>query len=337
MKPVVLGPNQPRRFYRGGEAIAGFRGIASVDDHLPEDWVGSTTSIFGEDGTGLTVLPEGRLLRDALAADPKGFLGPDHTNRYGADPALLVKLLDAGERLPVHVHPDGAFAQQHLGLPYGKTEAWVIVEARGASPFVYLGFREDVDADTLADWVLRGDDRSLLDALHELAVAPGDCIFVPAGLPHALGAGVFLVELQEPSDLSVLLESTRFDFDPHLGLGLEVALQCVNRAGLGSDEIAALRRETGSTPEVRPGARSLLPSGAEAYFRAERLQPDPAVALEAGFSILVVLEGQGHLVYESGEMLALARGETVLVPYATGPTELRGRVEAVRCLPPLVG
>lgn len=336
MKPIRLDANQLHRFYRGGERIARFRGIRSEDEYAPEDWVGSTTTIFGEDGRGLTPLADGRVLRDVIAADPEGFLGPAHVRCYGSDPMLLVKLLDAGERLPVHCHPDREFARRHLGLAHGKTEAWLIVDAQDAS--VHLGFRDDVDADTVAGWVERQDRDAMLAALNELRVEPGDRVFVPAGLPHAIGNGILLIELQEPSDLSVLLEWTGFDVDGmrdgHLGLGFDVALRCLVRRAVGSDEVARLKRATRDAPEARPGAATLLPPEADPYFRGERLRPDPLVSLEAGFSILVVVDGRGRLETDRGDEVALARGETVLVPHAAGATELTGDVEALRCLPP---
>jgi mannose-6-phosphate isomerase len=341
VKPVKLAPNQQHRFYCGGEAIARFRGVPSTDDHAPEDWVGSTATVFGENGTGLSALPDGRLLRDAIATDPVAYLGPAHAARYGADPALLVKLLDAGERLPVHLHPDQTFARSHLGLARGKTEAWLIVETRGARPTVWVGFRDDVELDVVAGWVDRQDHASMLAALNELSVAPGDSIFVPAGLPHAIGEGILLVELQEPSDLSVLLEWTGFDVDGtrdgHLGLGFDVALESARRSAVRGDELAGLRRETAAAPESRPGARALLPPAASPFFRAERLQPSPTVALEAAFSILVVVDGDGRLVTDAGGSLPLARGETVLVPYAAGAGELTGSVDVIRCLAPACG
>lgn len=339
MKPHRLGANQLHRFYRGGEAIARFRGIATDDPYAPEDWVGSTATIFGEDGLGLSALADGRLLRDAIDADPDGFLGRAHAARFGADPALLVKLLDAGERLPVHCHPDRAFARRHLGLAYGKTESWLIVETRGPRPSVWLGFREDVDAGVLAGWVERQDRASMLAALNELPVEPGDCVFVPAGTPHAIGEGVFLIELQEPSDLSVLLEWTGFEVDGardgHLGIGFETALGCVRRAALGGDGLGRLTRATGAAAPDRPGVRPLLPAESRPFFRAERLRPDPAASLEPSFSILVVLEGEGRLETATGGTLPLARGDTVLVPHGAGPAELTGAVDAIRCLPPL--
>jgi mannose-6-phosphate isomerase len=336
---VKLAPNQLHHFYRGGEAIARFRGVDFDDEYAPEDWVGSTASIMGENGRGLSTLPDGRLLRDAILADAEDFLGPVHAARYGPDPALLVKLLDAGERLPVHAHPDRAFAHQHLGLEHGKTEAWLIVETRTARTTVHLGFAKDVEERELAGWVERQDGERMLEALNELEVEPGDSIFVPAGIPHAIGEGIFLIELQEPTDLSVLLEWSGFQVDGgrdgHLGLGFDVALGCVRRTAVEADELARLVRKTAPVPASRPGVRSLLPSDASAFFRAERLQPHPAVSLEPAFAILVVVHGDGQLETENGEILRLSRGETALVAYAAGAAKLTGSVDAIRSVPPL--
>src|SRR5919204_1799608 len=282
MRPMKLPANQFRRFYRGGSTIARFRGSAAAEEeeYVPEDWVGSATAAFGSDTDGPSRLPDGRMLRDALAADPEAFLGLAHVERFGADPALLVKLLDAGQRLPVHCHPNREFARRHLDCPFGKTEAWVITEVRGSSPAVHLGFVEEVDPATLAGWVERQETATMLDALHRLAVAPGDAVLVPAGVPHAIGEGVFLVELQEPTDFSVLLEWAGFAIDGradgHLALGFDVALQCVDRSGWRPEALARLRRGRRDGRPVGPGRDLLLPAEADPFFRAERLQPAAA-------------------------------------------------------------
>ena len=140
VRPLRLPPNQLHRFYRGGARIAGLRGSSHSDERAPEDWVGSVTTTFGSSEQGLSRLEDGRILAAAVAEDPESFLGPGR----GADPALLVKLLDAGERLPVHFHPDRGFARERLGSPYGKSEAWIVVEADGDDPAVHLGLRDDV-------------------------------------------------------------------------------------------------------------------------------------------------------------------------------------------------
>jgi mannose-6-phosphate isomerase len=334
MQPIRLAANPVPRFYRGGAAIAEFRGAAVGGEMAPEDWVGSVTATFGSDGEGLTRLEDGRTLRAAVADDPDGFLGPRHAAAYGANPALLVKLLDAGERLPVHCHPSREFALRHLGCPYGKTEAWVITGTRGAAPVVHLGFREDADLAGLAGWVAEQRVGPLLASLNTVQVAPGDTVLVPAGTPHAIGEGVLLVELQEPTDFSVLLEWDGFAVDGrrdgHLGLGFDLALGSLDRAGLGQADLARLR---GGRGLVRPGVEWLLPAEADQFFRAERLRPEPSAPLEAAFSILVVTAGSGRLETGAGA-LDLARGDTVLVPFAAGPGAVTGDLEAVRCLPP---
>jgi mannose-6-phosphate isomerase len=329
MKPILLPPNGIPRFYRGGPAITALRGVDFGSDRVPEEWIGSTASAFGEGDLGLSRLPDGTLLRDAIRADPEAYLGAAHVARFGPDPALLVKLLDAGERLPVHVHPDGAFARTHLGTAFGKTEAWIVVGASRADAAVHVGFRADVEASTLAGWVRDRDGAAMLDALHRVPVGPGDAIFVPAGTPHAIGEGLLIVELQEPTDMSVLLEWDGFGIDGEeeatLGLGWETALACVERGARDPGPLAG--------PEPAGPVASLLPSAADPFFRAERLAPDPVAELAPGFAVLIALEGAGTLRADGGT-LEIERGDAVLVPFAAGAVRVEGELVAIACRPP---
>lgn len=332
MQPVSLPPNQVHRFYRGGHALAAFRGIPFEDAYSPEEWVGSTATVFGAGGVGLARLPDGRTVKEAIAADPDGYLGEEHARRFGPDPALLVKLLDAGERLPVHFHPDREFARRELGSRYGKTEAWVIIEGAGT---VYVGFRDDVETQTVASWVERQEAEAMLGALHALPVVPGDSVYVPAGTPHAIGERILVLEVQEPSDLSVLLEWNGFAIDGaaegHLGLGFERALAGLDRSALTTLEVERLRA---GRPAVRSGVDALFPEEADGFFRAERIRSDGSATVPAEFSIVVVLDGGGELVASDGSALPLARGDTVLVPFAAGECRFEGALEAIRCVPP---
>ena len=291
--------------------------------------------MFGTAADGLTRLPDGRLLRDAIGADPVGYLGPRHVEQYGSSPALLVKLLDAGERLPVHCHPGDAFARRHLASHWGKTEAWIVIDAAPGSE-VYLGFREAVADETLAGWVA-SQDPAMLRALNRMPVQPGDAILVPAGIPHAIGAGVFVVELQEPTDLSVLLEWDAFPIDGrgegHLGLGFDQALRCVDRSAWQPEQLAGLRGP-GTADAQRP-VTAMFPPAADPYFAAELIRPAHGpVALDPRFAILVVLAGSGLLRTEHGCDIPLSGGMTALVPYAAGGSEIAGDCEVIRCLPP---
>lgn len=324
MKPQPLPPNVLHHFYAGGARIAAFRGLDLADDHAPEEWLGAVTTTFGGEasGRGLSRLDDGTLLRDAVAAEPESWLGPKHTARFGADTGLLTKLLDAGQRLPVHFHPGRAFAREHLGLAHGKTEAWVIVDAEpGAS--VHVGFAEPVAPADVRAWMRAQDSATMLAAMREIPVAAGDAIFVPAGTPHAIGAGILLVELQEPTDLSVLLEWDGFELtedEGHLELGWDRALEPLDLSGWDDARLAGLRAE---------GER-LLPPAADPYFRVDRVRGGDELA--PGFSVLVGLDGAGTLS-AADTTLPFGRGDAVLLPHGAGTAVVGGDVSGLRCRP----
>ncbi|MEV0681962.1 class I mannose-6-phosphate isomerase [Actinosynnema sp. NPDC050436] len=325
-RPIALPANQPEQFYRGGAAIAALRGDAAAGLG-PEDWVASTTTLFGRDEAGLTRLPDGRWLRDAVVSDPVGWLGAEHVAAFGADTALLVKLLDAGQRLPVHCHPSDAFAAEHLGCRHGKTEAWIVIGTTGPDPVAYLGFRADVTPEAVSGWVAAQDSAALLDALNPVSVKAGDALFVPAGVPHAIGEGVFIAELQQPTDFSVTLEWRGFLDAPdawHLGLGGDTALGCVDRRAQHLEDLL-----THTASRVAPSV-NLLRAKADPFFRADRLHVSGRARLDPSFAVLVVLDGEGVL---GG--VPVRRGSTVVVPHGAGEVEVTGDLVAVRCRPPL--
>ncbi len=323
MKPLELGPNPIRRFYRGGARIAAFRGLPSDGDEAPEDWVASTTTVFGEADAGRSRVEGGVLLADVLAADPAAFFEPAHLAAHGAEPGILIKLLDAGERLPLHFHPDRRFAAEHLRSPHGKTEAWVILEAEPGAT-VHVGFGRDVGEDEFRRLVAVQDVDALVARMNQLPVAAGDAIFVPAGLPHVIGAGILLLELQESSDLSLLLEweGVMAESDALLGLPRDLALSAATRAAVDPATLTAHR------------GVSLFPAESDRFFRADLLSGGDR--LEAGFSVLVVTAGEGELFSEHGGPLRVGRGSVVLVPFAAGKGRLAGSARAIRCRPPAV-
>jgi mannose-6-phosphate isomerase len=252
-------------------------------------------------------------------------LGAGHVARFGANPALLVKLLDAGERLPVHHHPDGAFAREHLGLAFGKTEAWLVIAARPGA-LVHVGWREDVGEQTLAAWVGEQDHEALLGALNPLEVSAGDAIFVPAGVAHAIGDGILIAELQEPTDLSILLEWDGFGIENEaqatLGLGWERALSSVERSARDAEPLRG--------PKPSGTHDELLPAAAAPFFKAQRIAPAAGSArLPAGFAVVIVVDGAGTLAG-----LDVTRGDALLVPHAAGPIDADGDLVAIACRPP---
>jgi mannose-6-phosphate isomerase len=331
MRPIVLGSNRPARFYRGGPRIDAFRGEPVGDLGRPEDWVASTTTLFGLPDAGLTRIGS-RTLRDLVLEDPLGWLGVDHRARLGPDPGLLVKLLAADERLPVHAHPDRAFAMRWLGSRWGKTEAWVILDA-GPSGEVWLGWRSDVEAEELLRAVLAQDAGSMLQRMNRISVEAGDSILVPAGTVHAIGPGMLVLELQEPSDLSVILEWQGFaidvERDGRLGLGLDVALGSVGGKATSAVDLDRLVVRSGAA--AGPDSR-LLPPAADPFFRAETVRGGRQRS-PAGFGVLVVTSGEGRLESTSAAPIEVRAGMTLVLPAAASPWQLNGPVDAIWCGP----
>lgn len=333
--PIVLGPNQPlERPYRGGAGIAAFRGIPLPSEFTPEDFVGSTTQVHGGHGVGLTVLSDGRTLRQAIADDPSGFLGADHVGRHGAESMLLVKLLDTAERLFVHFHPGDAFATARLAQPRGKTEAWAVVQTADEDAYACLGFTRPVSRTEAAQWFRHQDVPDMLGAMHRVPLRRGDTLLVPAGMPHAIGPGITLVELQQPVDLSILLEYAGYHgmdaTTALMGLRLDEALEALDGRAWAPESIAALAapsRRVDSTTE------RLFPKEADAFFRADRLVVTTHASLDAAFSIVIVLAGTATLEFLGGS-LPVRAGMTLLIPHGTGPVDLVGRVELIRARPP---
>ena len=328
MEPIKLPSNQPPdRFYKGGPQISHFRREPSHGPRTPEDWVASTTSCHGHQTLGQTRLNSGILLKDEIEAHPLEWLGQDHIDAFGVDTKLLVKLLDAGQRLPIHAHPHARWARAHVGAAHGKSEAWYILTPGE----VFLGLRRDVSAKYLQALVEAQDIETLLGLMHRVPVKPHQTVYVPPGLLHAIGEGILLAEVQEPEDLSILLEWRDFEIDGrehgHLGVGFEIALGAVEKRMRTDKEICGLV----STEEA---FGSVIAIEADEYFTLERRRIGENENCKSGFAILIGLEGQVQLIGEHSQTVIVERGETVVVPYAAGDLILHGQGEVLIARPP---
>lgn len=342
--PFQLTPNRAPRFYRGGRLLDEFRAEPGPrDTDRPEDWVGSATATWTppgasprREGISTVELPDGPLALDRVLDEaPEALTGDASAQTLG----VLVKLLDAGQRLPVHCHPTRAMAQSVLGSAHGKTEAWLILGTRGdADARVWAGFREPIARDVLRRWIEEQATDQLLEALVPYRVAPGDALLVPGGVPHAIGAGVFLLELQEPTDFSVVAETRGFPIDSDaatLGLGWDRAIRFFH-----TDAGGDLRQEP---RPLAAGALSVFGPDADPYFRAVRSRLDgmgeDVLPFEPSWAVGVVLRGRG-ILRGHGRSLVLSRGVTVGVPAAAvafAHIEEADDLEVVWCLPPRAG
>jgi mannose-6-phosphate isomerase len=221
---VELKETRVYRPFVGGKLLDEFcRASHPEDGHFPERWICSTTK--AGDGSGLSETIDGKLLA-TLVPEPL---------------SILVKLVDSYTRLMIQVHPDGRRARGFFGQPNGKTECWYVLDTRsvdGVDPYVLVGFKEGVDRRRWESVFERQDIPAMEDCLHRIPVHKGDAFFIPAGVPHAMGSGVFFAEVQEPSDITLRTEWKSPDdrqmspFDLHHGAGFDAMFSCFDYDGL---------------------------------------------------------------------------------------------------------
>ena len=283
----------------------------------PEEWIGSITTRFGEAEQGLSRLSDGTLLRDAIKNDSDGWLGADHVKNFGLSTEILIKLLDPDQRLPVHYHPNISFAKENLHMNHGKTEAWIILDAPAGAK-VGIGFKEQMQKADVARLVASHDSAGLLDSLVFKEVKAGDAVFVPAGVVHAIESGIFVLELQEPTDLSILLEWDGFavdgDKDGHLNLGFDTALDALRFSPLTPNEEKEIITKFDIGGQ-KSGA--IFNSIADPFFRAEYITAGHS-KVEAGFGIFLSLAGDGEMKFDNDPKLDVKQGDAVVIPYSAG-------------------
>ena len=315
-KPSKLPSNQFDHFYKGGNRIGELRN-GPGGPMRPEEWIASTTTRFGESVNGLSKLENGQLLRDVIASDAISWLGEKHIAKFGASTEILVKLLDPDQRLPVHYHPNISFAKENLHMNHGKTEAWIILDAPAGAK-VGIGFKEMMSKADVAAMVANHDSDGLLKSLVFKEVKAGDAVFVPAGVVHAIESGIFVLELQEPTDLSILLEWDGFavdgDKDGHLNLGFDTALDALRLTPLNMNE----EKEIITKFDI-DGQRSggIFNSIANPFFRADYLTQGHS-KVESGFGIFLALSGEGVMIFDNDQPLEIKQGDAVVIPYCAG-------------------
>ncbi len=208
-----------RRNYIGGKILDEMAGRENpTDGECPESWLGSltlagSTGLCEIENEGLGyIFQDGKkvLLPDLFGQNPEFYLGAEHFAKKGMDYGFLAKLIDSSIRLHMQAHPTREFAKQHLGCEYGKFECYYILASReGSDSYVRLGFNHPV---TKAEWseIVKSQDIAKMDSLFEkIRVKAGEMLYIPGGVPHAIGEGVLLVEVMEPSDLVVRCEYER--------------------------------------------------------------------------------------------------------------------------------
>lgn len=341
------------RTYLGGAAIDRWRGKKTEEiTSFPEDWVASTTTATNpgredivEGLSKVLNIPNEPTLKEILDDQPENYFGKAHLDTIGNTAGMLIKLIDAHERLTIQTHPDKKFAKEVFRSDYGKTESWYILDANsvgGVEPCVYFGFKPYVTREIWKDVFDRQDFTVMLDCLHKMPVKSGDSFFIPGGLPHAIGAGCFLAEVQEPTDYTMRTELTTpnglkiHDILCHQGCGVEKMLDCFHYDGLSLEETKEKWMISPVTTLETDGGKisSLLDDRFTDLFSLQTVSVTESleIPLTGQLRTWIVLSGSGKLTTEK-EMMNIEQGDFLLLPASLKNARIEGKVELIQCLP----
>ena len=300
----------PKAAIWGGTRLKNDFGKKADFDAIAESWElsvrdGATNLVENGEGAG-------RPLSDCLAEMGLDAVAPGYD---GGTFPLLIKLIDAESPLSVQVHPDDAYAKAH-GVGNGKTEMWVVIDAKPGAQLV-MGLADGVGR---ADFSLAVAETKYDGIMKSVPVKPGDVFFIPSGMLHAIGGGILIAEVQQNCDTTYRVwDYDRRDKDGNLRpLHIKEALDVVRPFADG--ECDAIRFEGGSP--LLPG-KTLVNCR---YFEVARLDVSGSSALSVPadrFTHLLVLNGS-VTVTGSGETVDCVAGDSVLLPAGVENPTLEG-------------
>lgn len=254
-KIIKFSENRVWRTYVGGKMLDQIAGASPAQDtHFPEDWIGSTVEArnVGREhiSEGLATIENDKgeqvTFKSLVCEDQTRLLGSVSNTPFALTDIPLVKYLDSATRLHFQAHPTREFAQQRLGSPRGKTEAYVILAIRDdiKNPYIYAGFQRSPNRATLKTWIETQNIDAIESCFDPIPVKPGDVFLIPGGRPHALGEGILMLEIMEPSDLAVRFEFERCGYvipeaARFMNTNIETALDVFNFAPVPPSTIDA--------------------------------------------------------------------------------------------------
>ena len=289
----------------GGSDICPFKGITPVENGVGESW--ELSHVEGNYSIVANGELAGKSIDELIATYGKDLLGAKVLERFGTTFPLLIKFIDARDNLSIQVHPDDALAKVRHNS-FGKTEMWYVIKAdEGAG--LYSGFSQQIDAN---EYVKRVAENTIMEVLQRYDVHEGDVFFLPAGRVHAIGAGCFIAEIQQTSNITYrIYDYNRKDKN---GNGRELHTE------LAKDAI-----DYTLYPDYRTAYEAKADTAVELvnckYFTTNLLDLGKPMtrdfaALDS-FVVYICMAGQATIQDNKGNEVTVHQGQTVLIPAAT--------------------
>lgn len=301
----------------GGERIIPFKHLNDNMENVGESWeisgVKENETIVSEGQY------KGKKLNDLVAELKEKLVGKECYKRYGDEFPLLIKFIDARQDLSIQVHPTDEIAKKQ-GRERGKTEMWYLMDSAPEAK-LYSGLKKKITPEEYKKMV---EDDTICDALAQYAVKEGDVFFLPAGRIHAIGAGCFLAEIQQTSDVTWrIYDFKRKDKNGNYReLHTQQASEAIDYAVYDNyrteyTPVQNQRQEVVKCQYFTTSIFDLTSDGGEKNL--DYTDHD-------GFVILIGVKGEGTLTNANGESTSLNTGETILIPATETKFKVTGNV-----------
>jgi mannose-6-phosphate isomerase len=312
--PLKLNPIYKEKIW-GGANLKTVLGKNIPSDRIGESW---EISDHDEDTSTIANGPlAGKSLHDIFTGQPVELMGERLASRYPERFPVLIKFIDAKDKLSVQVHPDDEYASLHERGSYGKSEAWYIVHAEPGA-FIIAGLERKMTRQEFEEALKSG---KVEECVHKLPVKSGDFIYIPAGRIHAIMPGILINEIQQNSDITYRV----YDWNRTDDAGKPRELHV--RQSLETINFRDAKVQVGK-PVAEYSDRTILVENA--FFTIEKLYVRKTqgvkTTLDNSFHAYTVIRGKGE-VLGSGMSLVVEKGESFLVPYSVGEYVLEPRSE----------
>ena len=298
----------------GGNKIIPFKQLDADMEQVGESW--EVSGVKDNESIVANGQYEGMKLNDLVALLKGDLVGKENYERFGNEFPLLIKFIDASKQLSIQVHPNDEQAKAK-GLKRGKTEMWYIMESAPDATLL-SGLKRTI---TPEEYKAMVENETITDALCEYRVGEGDVFYLPAGRIHSIGAGTFLAEIQETSDVTYrIYDFKRKDKDGNYRqLHTEAAAECIDYS-VESDYRTKYEARKNEGVEL-----AQCP-----HFTTSVYDLDEPMLLDYSeldsFVVLIALSGECTLSTGDAET-QLRAGETVLLPATTQTLSVSGTVK----------
>lgn len=295
----------------GGEKIIPFKHLNLQQEKVGESW--EISGVPGDESIVANGADAGKNLQQMMDEYKGALVGEENYQRFDGQFPLLIKFIDAQDDLSIQVHPDDELAQQRHNSR-GKTEMWYVIGNDGGKAHLRSGLSRQITPQQYADMIA---DNTITDALKEYAVQPGDVYYLPAGRIHSIGAGCFIAEIQETSNITYRI----YDFNRKDKNGNTRELH----TELSKDAIDYTVEDdyrTAYTPKQNEPVELV----ACPYFTTTVYDLTESMNLDYSeldsFVILIGMEGACTVTDNEGNTVELQAGESILFPATTKGLEV---------------